>query len=175
MTLYESLRESTDATIWYHGSSTKITKFLYSKVGTRDDHITGHHGFGIYFVDEVERAKKYGSVVTTIKLLPTANILSGKVSPEQCRMIYKQLERDGLATDDYYKKIFLTPQYTEYSILNDAEELYAWLYQRGNSIFETSKDTSDFLLRAGIDGMMVINDVNDKILVMFNDKVIEVV
>ena len=49
--------------IWYHGSNKPVEKFLFSLIGKNSDKITNYHGYGIYFIDDIERAKKYGNVV----------------------------------------------------------------------------------------------------------------
>lgn len=154
---------------WYHGSSDRIKKFDYNKVGSNEDHITNYHGWGIYFISKLERAKKYGDVVTEVKISSSADILQGKITPEQCKKIYDGLEKLGIK-DEYW----LNPKYDEYSILNDVEEFYDGMGRFYRKHINSSKSVSNFLLSCGIDGLLVVNDVNDEILVVFNDKIITV-
>ncbi len=158
---------------WYHGSKTKIKKFDYGMVGRNSDHITNYHGWGIYFISNQVRAKKYGDIVTEIRISSSANILNGKVTPKQCKQVYNGLSKNGIEVDEKDERIWLNPTYGEYSILTDVEECY-------NAIgrfygFSNSKQISNFLLSCGIDGMFVVNDVNDEILVVFNDNIINIV
>ena len=157
---------------WYHGSNTKVVKFDYAKVGTNDSHITNYHGWGIYFISKLNRAKKYGEIVTEIQISNNSNILQKKITPNQCKQVYNGLVKNGIEVDEREDRLWLNPTYGEYSILTDVEEFYQAI-QRFYK-FTNSKQTSDFLASCGIDGMLVINDVNDEILVIFNDKVISV-
>ena len=50
--------------IWYHGSDKPVKQFLFSLIGVNSTKITNYHGYGIYFIDQIERAKSYGSVIT---------------------------------------------------------------------------------------------------------------
>lgn len=156
---------------WYHGSNQKIKKFDYAKVGKNDSHITNYHGWGIYFISNLTRAKKYGEIVTEIQISNNSNILQDKVTPNQCKQLYDGLVKNGIEVGEREDRFWLNPTYGEYSALTDVEEFYG-VIQR--FYFTNKKQTSDFLASCGIDGMLVINDMNDEILVVFNDNIVSV-
>jgi hypothetical protein len=103
--------------IWYHGSDKPIKKFLFSLVGKNTDKITNYHGYGIYFIGDLERAKKYGDVVTRVIIDDNADILKGKITRNQLSKIYDQLvkEKVKLKSDD--PEWYQNPTYGEYSVL----------------------------------------------------------
>ena len=69
---------------------------------------------------------------------------------------------------------FTNPTYGEYSVLTDVEEFYDFFMRVYKDSFKNIKDVTEFLLRSGIDGMQVTNDVGDNILVVFNEDVINI-
>lgn len=158
--------------VWYHGSDKPVKKFLYSLIGVNSERITNYHGYGIYFIDNIERAKSYGDIITTVKIDDDADILIDIVTMNQLSKIYNQLKKENVSLNEYQHEFFINPSYGEYSILNDVEEFY-FLFQRFG--FKTKKDITDFLLRSGIDGMKVTNDINDNILIVFNENIIEII
>lgn len=159
---------------WYHGSKTEIKKFDYGKVGSNEEHITNYHGWGIYFISKLDRAKKYGDVVTEVRISSSANILKGKVTPKQCKQVYEGLVKRGAAKEND-KEWLLNPKYESGSVLNDAENFYFGFREFYRKSFKDKQEVSNFLLGCGIDGMLVVNDVNDEILVIFNDSIIDIV
>lgn len=173
--LFETINQTGESNIWYHGSSKPIKKFLYSMVGKGSDRISSYHGWGIYFIKEIERARKYGDVITKMSLSPNANILKDKITPEQLLLVYNGLVKENVKLRDNDNEWFNNPTYGEYSILNDVEEFYDYFMRGYRDSFKTIKDVSDFLLRSGIDGLETTNDVNDNILVIFNENVIEII
>lgn len=159
---------------WYRGGNKKIDKFDYNRIRDNDEHITNYHGYGIYFISKLDSAKKYGDIVTEVKISSSANILNGKVNPKQCKQIYDGLHKNGFKIDkERDERVWLNPDYGKYSILNDIEEVYDAIGRWYK--LNTKKEVSDFLLSCGIDGMFVKNDVNDEIIIIFNDNVINVV
>jgi len=160
--------------IWYHGSDKTVSKFLFSLIGKNSNRISNYHGYGIYFIGDLERAKKYGDVITRVIIDDNADILKGKITRNQLSKIYFQLvkEKVTLKQDDQFW--YNNPTYSEYSVLTDAEEFYEFLLRTYDS-FKNIQDVTEFLIRSGIDGMEVINDVGDEILVVFDENVIEVV
>ncbi len=165
---------SAQDSIWYHGSSQPIRKFKYSLVGKNSEKISGYHGHGIYFINDINRAKRYGDYITRVAINESANILKDNVTPQQLNLVYNQLVREGLQRPQD-KEFFLKPTYGEYSVFTDVEEFYDFFLRAYRTHFKTIKDVSDFLLRAGIDGMQVVNDVGDIILVVFNEDIITVI
>ena len=159
---------------WYHGSKTKIKKFDYGMVGSNDEHITNYHGWGIYLISKLDRAKKYGDIVTEVNISSSANILKGKVNPNQCKLVYEGLVKRGAAGEND-KEWLLNPKYETGSVLKDAENFYFSFREFYRKYFKDNQDVSNFLLSCGIDGMFVVNDVNDEILVVFNDNIINIV
>lgn len=156
--------------IWYHGSNKPIDKFLYSLVGKNSEKISNYHGYGIYFIDKEERAKKYGENIIKVEIDSNSDILKDKITPKQLKKIYNQLIKENInrdIDDNWYNN----PTYGEYSVLNDVEEFYDFL---DRVYFKSIKEVSDFLLRSGIDGLETKNDVNDKILVVFNENIIKI-
>ena len=72
-------------------------------------------------------------------------------------------------------KWYKNPIYDKYSILNNVEEFYDYFLRRFRDKFENIQGVSEFLLRCGIDGMEVKNDIGDNILVVFNENVIDII
>ena len=161
--------------IWYHGSNKRVKKFLFSLIGVNSERITNYHGYGMYFIDKIERAKKYGDIITSVKIDVNSDFLVDKVMPEQLVKIYNQLKAEGVKLRDNDENWFNNPTYGEYSILNDVEEFYDYFMRGYKDSFKNIKDVTEFLLRSGIDGMKVINDVGDNILVVFNENVINII
>ncbi len=168
------LEHSNQGKIWYHGSNRPVSKFRFDLIGKNSNKITNYHGYGIYFIGDLERAKKYGDVVTRVIIDDNADILKGKITRNQLSKIYDQLvkEKVKLRSDD--PEWYQNPTYGEYSVLTDAEEFYDYLLRAYDS-FKNIQDVTEFLIRSGINGMEVINDVGDEILVVFEEDVIEVV
>jgi len=160
--------------IWFHGSNKPVKKFLYSLIGKNSERITNYHGYGIYFIDSIERAKKFGDIITKVKIDENSDFLIDKITPEQLKKIYNQFIKDGVELLDNEHKWYNNPTYDKHSILNDVEEFYYHFICRRYNI-KDKKDVTDFLLRCGIDGMKVTNDVNDNILVVFNQDVIKII
>jgi hypothetical protein len=172
---YEFLNENSIIDkVWYHGSNKPIKKFLYDMVGKNTKHISDNHGHGIYFISDEKRAKTYGDIITKVTIDKNANILHGKITKEQCQLIYAELLKEHININSYVKEALNNPKYDKYSVFNDTSEFYYWLLDISPKHFKNKKDVSDFLLNAGIDGMYVINDVNDEILVIFNENVIKI-
>jgi hypothetical protein len=168
------LKILTEGSTWYHGSSKPVDKFLYSLIGVNSDRITNYHGYGIYFISDINRAKSYGDVVTKVLIGDNADILMGRVEPYQLKKIYDQLVEDNVQLRDGDEQWYNNPKYEKNSVNTDAEEFYEYLL-RAHKEFKNTKDVSDFLIRAGIDGMQVTNDVGDNILVIFNEDVINTI
>lgn len=161
-------------TIWYHGSSKPVDKFLYSMIGVNSERITNYHGYGIYFISDINRAKSYGEVVTKVSIDDSADIMEGSVKPLQLKKIYNQLLKENVQLRDNDTQWYNNPTYGEYSVLTDIEEFNEYLV-RAYKEFKSSKDVSDFYIRAGVDGMQVTNDVGDNILVVFNEDIITII
>lgn len=161
--------------VWFHGSDKPVKKFLFSLIGKNSDKISNYHGYGIYFIDKIERAKKYGDIITKVTINKNSDFLENKVSASQLKKIYNQLKVEGVKLRDNDEDWFNNPTYSEYSILNDVEEFYDYFMRGYRENFKNIKDVTEFLLRSGIDGMKVTNDVGDKILVVFNENVIEII
>ena len=172
---YRDLSESKAEKVWYHGSDRPVKKFLFSLIGKNSKRITNYHGYGIYFIDDEERAKSYGSIVTRMTIDASADILENKVTAGQLSKVQRELVKEGVDLSEDEIKFFDSPTYGEYSILNDVEEFYDIFMRRYGDNFRSIKDVTEFLLRAGIDGMRVINDVEDNIMVVFNEKIIKIV
>lgn len=168
--IIEGTRTANDE--WYHGSNKPIKKFLFSQIGKNSEKITNYHGYGIYFIDNPERAKKYGEFVTKVKINKNSNLLKDRVTPTQLKKIYKQLKKEGVKLRDNDLEWYNNPTYGEYSVLTDVEDFYDFFMRAYPSNFKNIKNISKFLLRSGIDGMQVVNDVGDNILVVFNEKII---
>jgi hypothetical protein len=163
-----------EGSTWYHGSSKPVNKFLYSLIGVDSERITNYHGYGIYFISDVNRAKSYGDVVTKVSIGDNADIMNGRVEPLQLKKIYNQLIKDNIQLRAGDEQWYNNPKYDSGSVNTDAEEFYEYLL-RAHKEFKNAKDVSDFLMRAGIDGMQVTNDVGDNILVVFNEDVINTI
>lgn len=161
--------------LWYHGSDKSVKKFLFSLIGVNSKRISNYHGYGIYFVGSIERAKKYGDVITSVKIDENADFLINEVTPQQLKKIYNQLKKENVKLRPNDDDWFNNPQYVESSILTDVEEFYDYFMRAYRESFKNMKDVTEFLLRSGIDGMRVINDVGDSILVVFNENVITIV
>lgn len=161
--------------IWYHGSNKPVKKFLFSLIGKNSERITNYHGYGIYFIDKIERAKSYGSVIIPVKIDDNSDFLIGKITPEQLIKVYNQLKVENVKLRDNDEDWFNNPTYGEYSILNDVEEFYDYFMRAYRDSFKNIKDVTEFLLRSGIDGMKVTNDVGDNILVVFNENIIKII
>ena len=71
--------------IWFHGSNKPVKKFLYSLIGKNSERITNYHGYGIYFIDSIERAKKFGDIITKVKIDENSDFLIDKMTPEQLK------------------------------------------------------------------------------------------
>lgn len=167
------IENKTIPNIWYHGSDKPVEKFLFSLIGVNSNRISNYHGYGIYFINDINRAKKYGNIITTVEIDTDADLLSERISPKQLQKIHKQLASEIIDFED--DDWFNNPTYGEYSVLTDVEEFYDFLRRKYRENFKDNKDTSEFLLRCGIDGMRVINDVGDVILVIFNEDVITII
>jgi hypothetical protein len=100
--------------------------------------------------------------------------MRGRVEPYQLKKIYNQLVKDNVKLRDGDAQWYNNPNYEKNSVNTDAEEFYEYLL-RAHKEFNNIKDVSDFLMRAGIDGMQVTNDVGDNILVIFNEDVINTI
>lgn len=162
--------------IWYHGSNQKIKKFLFSLVGQKSDRpIQNYYGYGIYFIKNIDRAKKYGEVISKVNINQNADLLEGNIKSKQLLKIYNQLKKEGVKLNKDLSNIYKNPTYGKYSILTDVEEFYDSFQRFYKDKFKDIKDVSEFLLRSGIDGLIVINDVNDKILVVFNEDIINII
>lgn len=174
-TVRNYLNELGGNTVWYHGSDKPVAKFLFSLIGKNSKRITNYHGYGIYFIDDVERAKSYGDIVTKVSIDNNSDILENKITPKQMLKVYNQLRKENVtlrASDEVWYK---NPTYDEYSVLNDVEEFYDWFMRVYRNSFKNIKDVTEFLLRAGIDGLKVKNDVGDNILVVFNENIIKII
>ena len=101
--------------------------------------------------------------------------MRNQVTHEQVTSVYQQLNRDNVKLQDYDHEFFLNPKYHEYSVLTDVLEFYDYLVRRFRENYSSMILVSDFLKRAGIDGMQVANDVGDEILVVFNQDIITVI
>lgn len=145
-----------------------------SKIGQGGRSISNYHGYGLYFISDPNRAKTYGPVVTQVTIDPSADILYKKVTPTQLKKIYRQLKLESMS---WFKadEFFNNPKYGKFSVLSDVYEFYEFLMRIYRNHLKSFKDVSEFLSRAGISGMRVVNDVNDDILVIFNDAVINVI
>lgn len=161
--------------VWYHGSSEPIEKFSFSKIGNNSDRISSYHGYGIYFIDDKERARMYGDVINKITIDNGSDILEGNVTPKQLKKVYDGLISMGVEMGEDDKIWFNNPTYGEYSVLTDVLEFYDFLLRRYQNKLENIKGVSELLLKSGIDGIKVTNDVGDNILVIFNEDVINVV
>lgn len=159
--------------IWYHGSNKPVEKFLFSLIEKNSEKISNYHGYGIYFIDDIERAKGYGNIITSVKIDQNSDILYDKITLEQLQKIIKGLEFDGFDAKDFNIDSYDDPAYGEYGILSDVEEFYDFLKRRFK--LKNIKEVSELLLRSGIDGMKVTNDVNDNILVVFNEDIINII
>lgn len=166
--------ESFDDKIWYHGSDKPVRKFSFSLIGVDNKKITNYHGYGIYFIDKIERAKRYGDVITLASIDENSDFLVGRITPKQLIKIYKQLKIENVKLRDNDEDWFTNPTYGEYSVLTDVEEFYDFFMRVYKDSFKNIKDVTEFLLRSGIDGMQVTNDVGDNILVVFNEDVINI-
>lgn len=158
--------------IWYHGSNKPVKKFLYSLIGKNSERISNYHGYGIYFISNIDRAKGYGDVITKVNIVNGSDILDGIVKSKQLLKVYNQLKIENIKLSDKDEDWYKNPTYGEYSILNDVEDYYQHFTSKYHEYFKNSKYVTDFLLRSGIDGMKVVNDVNDNILIVFNEKII---
>lgn len=170
------LNESVKNQVWYHGGEKKVKKFLFSLVGKNNSRISNYHGFGIYFISSIDRAKTYGNIITKITIDENSDILENAITKTQLQKIYKQLiiENVKLRSNDY--KFYNNPPYDDkHSIVNDVEAVYEFLTRGYYDSFKSSKDVTEFLIRCNIDGMIVTNDVNDKILIVFNEKIINII
>lgn len=160
--------------IWFHGSNKKIDKFFFDFRGN-NDRISNYYGYGIYFINDVDKAKKYGDVVTKVLIKDGADILKYKVTIKQLYKVYNQFKKENFKLTKYQVAFYENPHYDEYSVLNSALDFYDSIFYGNKDYFKEIKDVSLFLARSGIDGMEVKNDVGDEILVVFNEDVIRVI
>ncbi len=109
--------QSSQSKIWYHGTTKPIEKFRFDLIGKNSNKISNYHGYGIYFIGDAKRAKKYGDVVTSVIIDDNADILKGKITRNQLSKIYDQLvkEKVKLRSDD--PEWYQNPTYSEYSVL----------------------------------------------------------
>jgi hypothetical protein len=169
------VNESINDKVWYHGSNKPVKKFLFSLIGKNSERITNYHGYGIYFIDDIERAKSYGGIITKVVISNNSDILENKITPEQLLKIYHQLVKEKVNLRDNDTEWYNNPTYGEYSILNDVEEFYDYFMRGYRDSFKSIKDVTEFLLRSGIDGLRTTNDVGDNILVVFNENIIKII
>jgi hypothetical protein len=86
------LNENTSTkNIWYHGSNKLVDKFLYSLVGKNSEKISNYHGYGIYFIDKENRARKYGENIIKVTIDSNSDILKDRITSNQLEKIYNQL------------------------------------------------------------------------------------
>jgi hypothetical protein len=164
---------STD--VWYHGSNKPVKKFLFSLIGKNSERISNYHGYGIYFIDDINRAKSYGDIIISVTIDPNSDILKDRITKEQLIKIYNQLVKENVKLRDNDHKWYNNPTYDKYSILNNVEEFYDYFMRAYRDSFKSIKDVTEFLLRSGIDGLITTNDVNDNILVVFNENIINII
>ena len=166
--------------VWYHGSNNIIDKFLFSKIGDGSGKISNYYGHGIYFTDDTNYAKKYGTHITTISIDKDADIVSDVVTPEQVRKVYEQLKRENVEMNAHVRNFYENPTYGDYSVLTDVLEFRDYIERTNRDKFHdpdyrtVSKNVSEFLLRSGIDGMMVVDDMGTNNLIVYNENVITV-
>ncbi len=168
--LKDILKEMANDGIWYHGSAQPVTKFSYNKVGKGGDKIHSYWGWGIYFIKDWERAKTFGEVTMEVNIQHNADIMWAKVSKDQLRKIYNGMIRDRVELPPNLEEKWDVQVWGPNTVIDDIPEFYDFV-GRILKVREPKK-ISDFLLSCGIDGLRVRNDVNDDILVIFNDKVI---
>lgn len=170
------IKETLQTQIWYHGGEKPVKKFSFSLVGKNSKRISNYHGFGIYFINQIERAKKYGDFITKVMIAENSDILENSITRQQLQKIYQQLIVENVKLHDNDYEWYNNPPYDDkHSIVNDAESFYEFLTRGYYDSFKSSKDVSEFLIRSGIDAMLVTNDVNDKILIVFNEKIINII
>lgn len=157
--------------IWYRGTDKPITKFELPK--EKKDRISSYYGYGLYFIDTYEAAKKYGENVSEVTISDSAEILKDRISPKQLRKVYNQLVKEKIPLRDKDYEFYNNPSYGEYSVATDVIEFYEFLGRVYRNSLPSIEEVSLFLQRSGIDGMEVVNDINQKILVIFNPKVIQ--
>jgi hypothetical protein len=179
-TFIEYIKEDYGNHFLYHGSNNIIDKFLFSKIGDGSGKISNYYGHGIYFTDDINYAKKYGTHITTISIDKDADILSDVVTPEQVRKVYEQLKRENVEMNAHERNFYENPTYGEYSVLTDVLEFRDYIERTNQDKFydpdyrTVSKNVSEFLLRSGIDGMMVVDDMGTNNLIVYNENVITV-
>lgn len=167
------INESLSNSVWFHGSDKNVKKFLFSLIGKNSERISNYYGYGIYFIDNIKSAEKYGSKIIKVIIDNKSDILKDKITPEQLLKIYDQLQKENISISD--DDFFLNPTYGKYSVLTDVMEFYEYIQRAYRDSFTHEKDISEFLLRSGIDGMEVTNDINDNILIVFNEDIIQIV
>lgn len=162
-----------DFKFWYHGSSHKIKKFIYDRKVSEDSQ---YYGYGIYFASDVESVTRYGDNIHKVEIKKGSNIINGKITVEQCKMLAEHLVKLNLNTIENLK--YLTnPTYGNGSIVDNTEyhDLYFRLKMDYPKYFKwENKNVSDFLLEAGFDGMYIKDD-DLNFLVIFNENVIKIV
>ena len=164
------LKEMANDGIWYHGSAQPVTKFSYNKVGKGVDKIHSYWGWGIYFIKARERAEKFGEVVMEVNIPPMADIMWVKVSKNQLRKVYNGMVRDKVKLPPDLEQSWDVQVWGPDTVIDDIPEFYDFI---GRILkVREPKRISDFLLSCGIDGLRVRDDVNDDILVVFNDRII---
>jgi hypothetical protein len=105
-----------------------------------------------------------------VNIPPMADIMWAKVSKDQLRKIYNGMIRDRVELPPNLEEKWDVQVWGPNTVIDDIPEFYDFI-GRILKVREPKK-ISDFLLSCGIDGLRVRNDVNDDILVIFNDKVI---
>jgi GNAT superfamily N-acetyltransferase len=162
--------------IWYHGTNKPVKKFRFDLIGKNSERITNYHGYGIYFINNIDRAKKYGDIIIKVKIDTDSDIMEGAMTKEQLLKIFNQMKKENFELkpndENYYND---PPFHDNHSVINDVVEFYDYLLRAYRSNLKSIRDVSEFLLRSGIDGMKVVNDVGDEILVMFNENKINII
>lgn len=140
--------------VWYRGTSKQ-----------KVDRISDHHGYGWYFISDIERAKKYGEIITRYTL-SGGDIINGQMTPDQVGKILAHMKKKNVGVN--IQHAFEDPNA---DLFDDPQEFYFWLVWR--DFIGNKKTASEFLRDAGIDGMVVVNDVGDEILVVYNPAVMK--
>lgn len=162
----------------FHGSPTKITKFMDDFVG--GDEANDHEGPGIYFTTSEDEAHRYGENVYSVTLTP--NMLFDQIPPNTRKLVpiitklVKMAEDWEMKAQDYNENPIIGLNEFIKSTLqyNDNEKdciLQVWIdFYRYNPVEYVRNCVS-----LGIDGIIVNKDYEDiKHIIVYNPSIINV-
>ncbi|MFA5484913.1 MAG: hypothetical protein WC260_01530 [Candidatus Pacearchaeota archaeon] len=174
------IMESKTVNEFYHGSPYDFDTFDIDKVGTGDG--LSKFGFGLYFTDSEELANYYaidGSIgdkkqtglnIYQVRLFELDNFYEWEqeTPPDIYDCVIRKLR--SLEYEDDADEI--EQDYEDYGDRWSIESLYAFL----TAIFDSDRETSEFLYKCGISGV-IADDLQGRgrIYVTYTDKIIKLI